>query len=203
VIRDRDAEVLALCERWRADRDERALAELVALAGGLVRVHASRWLPRCAPDIGIDDLLQGGRLGVWRFAETYRDPRVSAFTVINRRIIDGVRSVCGRRRYDRPPGGLVYLDAPLPDLHQANQWDFVPSTAPAPDEIANRADERDWVERNLRRLPPAQKAFARLALDGHTNREICGRLRASSADVSFTLKRAARKLKAMAQGAGR
>jgi RNA polymerase sigma factor (sigma-70 family) len=176
----------ALCARWQASRDEAALSSLMALAMPTVVYHAKRWHRWCLPYVGLEDLVQAGREGVWRFAETYRGNDGLAGTALKRRVIDAVRQASRARRVARED--LVYPDS------GGLAWNAHPDPAPSPREAMETSEAGFTAERLLDRLTPGQARYARRILEGRSKTQIAAEFGVSLACVSQQLKRAATKL---------
>lgn len=157
-----------------------------------------------------EDLLQEGRLGLWRAAATWDPARGAAFIAyaklkIRGAILDAIRANNGLVHIPRPATEALRarrrrVEVPILSLHQPVGDDFSGATIaavledPAPP-VGARLEAAEGVDRVLHRLPVRIRAvvelYAGLTPEGECcMREIAGRLRMSESRVSQLLKQA-------------
>lgn len=102
------------------------------------------------PDIDTDDLVQAGRMVIYRNQSKY-DPAQSSFTnFIFDRCRAAMRHVIGYNQTGELPAVLESLDSAAPGTDDALLLDVLPDPAPGPEEIAADLDETERTAQMVR-----------------------------------------------------
>lgn len=103
------------------------------------------------PDIDRDDLMQAGRMVIFRCQSEYDPTQASFLTFIYDRCRSAMRNVIGFRQDGSLPPVPASLDKPLPgDEDGITMLDTIPDPHPSPEEVVTDAAERAEISKAVR-----------------------------------------------------
>ena len=153
------------------------------------------------PDIDLDDLIQAGRMVIYRYQSEY-DPTQSSFlTFIYDRCRSAMRNMIGFRNDGSLPPVPTSLDNPLPgDEDELTMMDTIPDPHPGPEEVVTDAEEQAEVSKAVReaveRLENEQQreAVRRIWLDEQPRKDAADKMGISTNQLNTLDCSARRKL---------